>query len=231
MIQNEIQKTVDDVLCSRRSIRAYLPTPVNREDLERILEVAARAPSGSNAQPWNVYVATGKTLQAMGEEMTHAFLTPEINAEHKAEYQYYPLKWQSPYQERRRKVGWDLYTLLGLGREDKKGMTMQHARNFKFFDAPVGIIFTTNRIMEVGSWLDFGCFYQSVMIAARARGLDTCPQAAVNQFHKILRKHLDIPEDEIVLCGLSLGYEDTTKIENTLVTEREPVSGFAKFFD
>jgi nitroreductase len=136
----------------------------------------------------------------------------------------------SPYIDRRRKVGWDLYGLLGLTRDDKAGMQAQHARNYAFFDAPVGMIFTIDRIMELGSWLDYGMFLQNVMIAARARGLDTCPQAAFTQFHRIIAEELKLPETEQVVCGMSLGYADPGRIENSLVTEREPVAAFAKFY-
>ncbi|AWB32581.1 nitroreductase [Orrella marina] len=229
MIKNETQRTVDEVIQARHSMRAFHPTPIAREDLENILEVAARAPSGSNAQPWKVYVVSGDPLKTMSEELVKTFMDPELDKQHVEEYPYYPVEWKSPYQDRRRKVGLDLYKLLGLGREDKDGMKRQHARNFKFFDAPVAMVFTMDKIMRTGSWLDFGCFYQSVMIAAQARGIDSCPQAALNRYHKILRKHCGIPDDEIVLCCLALGYADHSKIENSLVSEREPVSGFAQF--
>ncbi len=135
----------------------------------------------------------------------------------------------TPYIDRRRKVGWDLYSLLQISREDKARMHAQHSRNFTFFGAPVGMIFTIDRILEQGSWLDYGMFLQSIMVAARARGLDTCPQAAFTQFHAVIANHLRLPEDEMVVCGMALGHADPAAIENTLSTEREPVSGFARF--
>jgi len=147
------------------------------------------------------------------------------------EYKYYPVEWRSPYIDRRRKVGWDLYALLGLTRDNKAGMHAQHGRNYQFFDAPVGLIFTIDRIMEQGSWLDYGMFLQNVMLAARARGLDTCPQAAFTQYHKILQKELQLPEDQMIVCGMSLGFADMSKIENSLVTERATVSEFVQFLD
>jgi nitroreductase len=124
-----------------------------------------------------------------------------------------------------------LYGLLGLSRENKEGIRAQHGRNYQFFDAPVGLIFTMDRVMEQGSWLDYGMFLQNIMIAARGRGLDTCPQAAFTQYHKIISDMLHIPESQRVMCGMSIGYADPDKIENTLATEREPVSGFTKFLD
>jgi nitroreductase len=230
MITSQEQQIVDAAITSRRSVRAFLPTPVEREDIEAILQVAARAPSGTNTQPWKVHVLTGDMRDRLSRAILDAYLDPERAAQHSEEYAYYPRKWVSPYIDRRRKVGWDLYGLLGLTRDDKAGMQAQHARNYAFFDAPVGMIFTIDRIMELGSWLDYGMFLQNVMIAARARGLDTCPQAAFTQFHRIIAEELKLPETEQVVCGMSLGYADPGRIENSLVTEREPVAAFAKFY-
>ncbi|PXX37931.1 nitroreductase [Undibacterium pigrum] len=230
MITSTIQQAVDDAITSRRSIRAFLPQPVAREDIQQILEVAARSPSGSNTQPWKVYVLTGARLHALSDAILAAHNT-EGQGGHEQEYNYYPVKWVTPYLERRRKVGWDLYALLGLGRENKAGMHAQHGRNYAFFDAPVGMIFTIDRVMEQGSWLDYGMFLQSIMVAARGRGLDTCPQAAFTQYHKIIAEQLQLPEDEMLVCGMSLGYGDYSKIENTLVTERAAVAEFTRFLD
>ncbi len=231
MISTPEQKIVDEAITSRRSIRAFLPTPVTREDIEALLRVASRAPSGSNTQPWKVYVLTGETRRRLSDEILAAYLDPAQVAEHQEEYHYYPQQWVSPYVDRRRKIGWDLYALLGLTRDNKAGMQAQHGRNYGFFDAPVGLIFTIDRVMEQGSWLDYGMFLQNLMIAARARGLDTCPQAAFTQFHQVIARVLQIPDGEQLVCGMALGYADHSKIENTLKTEREPVSGFAKFLE
>lgn len=219
MIRTPEQEIVDHVIASRKSIRAFLPKPVDREDVQAILEIAARAPSGTNTQPWKVYVLTGGLKQQLSDEILQAHNNPHNT--YKEEYNYYPVQWLSPYLERRRKVGWDLYALLGLGRENKAGMHAQHGRNYTFFDAPVGMIFTIDRVMQQGSWLDYGMFLQSIMIAAKARGLDTCPQAAFTQYHKIIQKTLNLPDQEMVVCGMALGYADLSKIENTLVTERD----------
>ncbi len=222
---------VDQAITSRRSIRAFLPKPVAREDIEAILDVARRAPSGSNTQPWKVYVLTGESKARLSESVLAAYDHPEVGTLHREEYPYYPRTWVDPYQSRRRKVGWDLYSLLGIGRAEKERMHAQHARNFRFFDAPVGLIFSIDRVMEQGSWLDYGMFLEAVMVAARARGIDTCPQAAFTQFHRIIKAHLALPDDEMVVCGMSMGYADQSAIENTLVTERAPVSDFTRFFD
>jgi nitroreductase len=220
---------VDEAITSRRSIRAFLPTPVSREDVEAILSVASRAPSGTNIQPWKVTVLTGEPLAALSDRILAAHDHPDSQTLYTEEYAYYPNKWESPYIERRRKVGWDLYGLLGLGRENKAGIHAQHGRNYAFFDAPVGLMFTIDRVLELGSWLDYGMFLEAVMVAARGRGLDTCPQAAFNRFHTIIGEHIGMPATETFVCGMSLGYADPTRIENSLVTEREPVSRFARF--
>jgi nitroreductase len=222
---------VDHAITSRRSIRAYLPTPVPRQTIEEILAVASRAPSGTNTQPWKVYVLTGAARQRLSASICAAHDDPAQRAQHTEEYAYYPTEWRSPYVDRRRKVGWDLYSLLGIGKADKARMHAQHARNYAFFDAPVGLIFTIDRVMQQGSWLDYGMFLQSVMVAARARGLDTCPQAAFTQFHRIISEELQLPPEEMVVCGMALGHADPKAVENTLVTEREPVSGFARFME
>jgi len=231
MIKNTEQEIVDRAITSRHSMRAFLPTAVAREDIELMLEVAARAPSGSNTQPWRAYVLTGTIKQRLSSEILATLADPAKADEITEEYRYYPHNWVSPYIDRRRKVGFGLYNLLGLGRDDKAGMQAQHERNFIFFDAPVGIIFTIERTMNTGSWLDFGCFLQSFMVAARGRGLDTCAQAAFNRFHRTIRRVTGIPETEVIMCGLALGYADMSKIENSLISEREPVSGFAKFLE
>jgi len=224
-------QVVDHAITTRQSIRAFLPTPVPRATIETILEVAARAPSGTNTQPWKVTVLTGGALTGLSKAILAAYDETDWSYKHKEEYAYYPTKWIDPYLARRRKLGWDLYGLLGIGKTDKARMHAQHGRNYVFFDAPVGMIFTIDRIMEQGSWLDYGMFLQNIMIAARARGLDTCPQAAFAQFPRLISEHLRIPDNEMVVCGMALGYADMSKVENSLETEREPVAGFARFVD
>jgi nitroreductase len=222
---------VDAAITSRRSLRAFLPTPVPRETLVDILQVAARAPSGTNTQPWKVYVLTGESRRSLSQQVRAAYDDPAVSAQHHEDYAYYPRQWQSPYIDRRRKVGWDLYSLLGIAKGDKERMHAQHGRNYAFFDAPVGLMFTIDRVMEQGSWLDYGMFLQNIMVAARARGLDTCPQAAWTQFHRIILPAIGASPDEKLVCGMSLGYADPHAIENTLQTERESVANFARFLE
>jgi nitroreductase len=220
---------VDAAITSRRSIRAYLPTPVSDEQVSDIIRVSQRAPSGTNTQPWQVYAMSGASLKSLCDEVTAAYADPTVNATLKEEYAYYPTEWKSPFIDRRRKVGWDLYGILGLTKDNKAGMAAQHAKNFNFFGAPTGLFFTIDRIMGQGSWLDYGMFLQNVMVAARARGLDTCPQAAWTQYHSIIAKHLNLPPEQMLVCGMALGYADMSQPENALVTDREPVETALSF--
>jgi len=190
---SEATSVVDAALVTRRSIRAFLPTPVPRADIEAILEVASRAPSGTNTQPWKVYVVTGNSLARVSQALLEAYDHPERDTLYREEYPYYPREWVSPYIDRRRKIGWDLYGLLGIEKGDKARMHEQHAQNYRFFGAPVGLFFTISRVMERGSWLDYGMFMQAIMTAARGRGLDTCPQAAFTPFHQVIAAQLDLP--------------------------------------
>lgn len=222
---------VDEAITSRRSIRRFLPQPVPRETLNDILLVASRAPSGTNTQPWKVHVFTGAAREALCRDILAAYGDPQQARQHTEEYDYYPREWVSPYIERRRKVGWDLYGLLGIGKADRDRMQAQQGRNYAFFDAPVGLIFAIDRVMAQGSWLDYGMFVQNVMVAARARGLDTCPQAAFTQYHRIVEQHCGLQPHEMVVCGMSLGLADPDAVENTLYTDREPVEAFTRFHE
>ena len=225
--ETEVTDIVDEAIVSRRSVRAFLPTPVPDETVKDILRVASRAPSGTNMQPWKVYVVTGERKAALSRAILDSGIRPEkIEWD---EYRYYPDQFFEPYLTRRRTVGFALYSLLGIGRREVERMRAQHDRNFTFFDAPVGMIFTIDRRLNIGSWLDYGMFLENIMIAARARGLHTCPQAAFAPYHRQIRPILQIPDEEMVVCGMALGYEDVSKPENQLRTEREPVEAFATF--
>lgn len=221
--------SVQDALETRRSVRAFLPTPVARSTLEAILAAAARAPSGTNTQPWKVRVLTGAARQRLVDAVCAAYDDPAFKPEE--EYAYYPSEWKSPFIDRRRKVGWDLYGLLGIGKADKARMSAQHRRNYQFFDAPVGLVFSIDRILNQGSWLDYGMFLQSIMLAARAHGLHTCPQAAWTPYHRVVADTLGFAPEEMLVCGMALGHADPAAIENSLHTEREAVAGFTQFVD
>jgi nitroreductase len=231
MKQAEITRIVDEVIRGRRSARGFLPTPVSKETILGILDVAARAPSGTNTQPWQVIVVSGEKKESLSKELIETALDPINAAKHAQEYSYYPEKWAAPYIDRRRKVGYDLYGLLGISKGERERMDQQFARNYSFFDAPIGLFFTIDRIMGQGSWLDYGMFLQNVMLAAHARGLDTCPQAAFCKYHRIIARHLEIPKQQMLVCGMAMGYEDSSKIENRLRTEREPSTSFTRFLE
>ena len=222
-------RAVDAAITSRRSIRAFLSTPVPEATIREILEVAARAPSGTNLQPWKVHVLTGAARQRLSDAILAAYNDPAERAQHAEEYDYYPREWVSPYIDRRRKIGWDLYGLLEIGKTDKDKMHAQHGRNYVFFDAPVGFIFTIDRVMAQGSWLDYGMFLENIMVAARGRGLDTCPQAAFTQFHRVIQRELGLGDHEMVVCGMALGVADPEAVANRLTTQRATVDDFAKF--
>lgn len=218
---------VDEAILTRRSVRAFLPKPVPKDLVEHIIQVASRAPSGTNTQPWKVRALAGEVKDKLCQAAVYAH---EYEADkYEYSYKYYPSELPEPYISRRRKIGWDLYGLLGIKKGDREKTHKQHARNYLFFDAPVGLIFTIHKVLEQGSWLDYGMFLENVMIAARGAGLDTCPQAAWVKFHAVVLDVLEIPDTEELVCGMALGYADESAIENTLVTKREPVAGFATF--
>jgi nitroreductase len=217
----------NDAITSRRSIRRFLDIPVPAETVEAILNIAARAPSGTNMQPWRGTVLAGAAKLRLIDAVQAAFDAQEPG--HVQEVQYYPDTFFEPYLSRRRTVGWGLYGLLDISKGDAAKMRAQHRRNFQFFDAPVGMIFTIDRRLATGSWLDYGMFLQNVMTAARARGLDTCAQAAWSHYHKAIRSVLGLAEEDVVVSGMALGYADPDAPENQLATERAPARDFMRF--
>lgn len=228
---SEIKEVVDWSIVTRRSVRGFSNQEVPREVIESILEIASYSASGMNIQPWKVHIVTGPARSRMTARILELEENPISSEALDEPYQYYPREWVSPYIERRRKVGWDLYGLLGIKKGDKAGMHTQHGRNYAFFDAPVGLFFTMERAMEVGSFIDCGMFLQSIMIAARGRNLHTCVQAAFLKYHKLIFEELNISNDHILICGMSLGFADPDRVENTLSTVRESVASFTVFHD
>ena len=224
---------VDDAIRSRHSVRAFLSTPVYAQIIKDILEVACRAPSGTNTQPWKVYVVTDKKRDEMVDRVCKAQLEiynhPEKAAEYQETFPYYPEKWISPFIDRRRENGWGLYGLLNIQKGEKEKMAAQQLRNYQLFDAPVGLYFAVNKAMGIGSKMDISMMIQNVMVAAKARGLDTCPQAAWNHFHPIVLEVLGASDDEELVCTVALGYANPDEIVNTFITPREPVENFTVF--
>jgi nitroreductase len=221
--------TIEEAISSRRSVRAFTKDPISRETIAKLLNISARAPSGTNTQPWKVYVLEGAAKERLSDSVKSVFNDPALRSLHRPEYIYYPKNWVEPYLSRRRKVGFDLYKLVGIARGENEKMHEQHAKNFDFFGAPTVLFFSIPRMMEQGSWLDYGMFLQNIMIAANARGISSCPQAAFISYHKIVAEHLCFAEDEQLVCCISLGYENTKAIENQLVTERIPVQEYVQF--
>jgi nitroreductase len=228
---NATLNPVDAAITSRMSARAFTQQEVPRELLEKILEVSSRAPSGTNTQPWKVYVLQGASRDSLVDKVCAAHdairANPALAANYQESYDYYPEKWVSPFIDRRRENGWSLYGLLDIGKGDKDKMHTQQQRNFKFFDAPVGLMFTINRVMGRGSLVDAGMLLQNIMVSARGHGLHTCPQAAWNGFANIVIPHIGAAEDELLVCGMALGYADEADKVNTFHTPRVPVAEFA----
>jgi nitroreductase len=227
--------SVDAAVLSRFSARAFESRPVERDLIMELLQVAGRAPSGTNTQPWKVYVLQGQRRDELVQKVcaAHDAVTadPSLAAQYAEAYDYYPQQWVSPYIDRRRACGFGLYGVLGIGKADKARMHEQHQRNFKFFDAPVGLMFTIDKVMGRGSLLDYGMFLQNVMLAARARGLHTCPQAAWNNYANIILPLIGAQEQEMLVCGMALGYADTGALVNTFETERESAAAFTHWVE
>ena len=220
--------SADEAIRTRRSVRAFLPTPVERATVEELLTLASRAPSGTNIQPWKVRVVAGEKRLALSRAIQAAIERDGMD-KYQREWNYYPQQWREPYLGRRRKIGWDMYGLLGIPKGDYERTEEQRRQNYDFFGAPVGMMFTLEEDMEIGSWLDLGIFIGSLAVAARGRGLDTCPQAAFADFHKVIRPLLGIPDNEIIICGMALGYADPDALVNRLATERAAPTQFASF--
>jgi nitroreductase len=218
---------VREAVASRYSCRAFLPTPVPEQTVRDILALAARAPSGGNVQPWRVDVIAGERLEAL-----KAIVRPRLNELPRiegAEYNIYPPNLKEPYETRRREVGALLYQSIGVTRADRPGRYRQYARNFFFYDAPVGMFFSIDRGMGPPQWSDLGGYIQTVMLLARDYGLHSCGQEAWTHWHKTLQSFLNLPPEYIVFCGLALGYADDSAPINRWRAPRAPLEAFATF--
>jgi nitroreductase len=214
---------VSKAIETRITVRQFLKTPVPEETVRKLLETAKRAPSGGNLQPWNVQVLTGDPLQSLIDDIATKLKDGVVE---EPEYNVYPPDLVDPYKTRRRVVGQALYELIGVPRDDLPGKLNQLAKNFRLFDAPVGIFFVMHKQMEIGQYADVGMFMQSIMLLAREYGLDTCPQEAWARWPATLRKHLSLSDDEMLFCGMALGYKDEEAVINRLVSERESFDNF-----
>jgi nitroreductase len=220
---------VRDAVASRYSCRAFVPDkPVPQEIVREILERAARAASGGNLQPWVVHAIAGERLEALKAQLLPRF-AKELPRGEGSEYDVYPRELKEPYYGRRARVGNQLYASLGIPREDRPARYRQFARNYLFYDAPVGLFVLVDRAMGPPQWSDVGGFIQNVMLLARAYGLHTCAQEAWTNWHKTLNVFLPVPPEHILFCGIALGYADEDAPINRWRAEREAVDSFTRF--
>lgn len=224
MLQNSI--SVTEAIKSRRSIRAFLDKPVEKSLMEEILQQAARAPSGGNLQPWKVYAISGEVRDQLVNTVSEKQATNPIGDG--SEYNIYPPDLSDPYRSRRRDVGNQLYQLIGIPREDKAAKFAQLAKNFQFFGAPVGLIFTFDKQMGLGQHVDLGLYMQNVLLLCKEKGLDTCAQEAWAVWHQTIRDVVGIPQNELVFCGVAVGYADPGEKINELVSDRASLEEFAQ---
>jgi nitroreductase len=220
---------VSQAILSRHSMRAFEPRPVPRDVLEKMVDVARYAASNGNLQPWKLYVTSGAARRRLSAAIRQAIASGDTNQS--PEYDTYPRQFRPPYDQRRKKVGKDLYTLLEVPKGDAAGMQRQFLKNFDFFDAPTGMILTVDRDMGHGQWVDCGIFLDQLMLMARELGLHTCPQGAFAYYQHVVRRELAIPDMEIVICGLAVGYANPAEVPNNLITDRAAVPDFAVFID
>lgn len=218
---------VSNALLERKSTRAFSDKEVPLETLREILDVARHAPSGVNTQPWQVAVVTGSKKENLCSLMEDQFRN---NIKGKMDYSYYPDEWVDPYRGRRKTCGLQMYSTLNIGRDDKQKQLDQWAANYRAFDAPVMLFFFIDPVLDTGSYIDYGMFLQSIMLAAVEKGLATCPQAALGEYPEIVKQELDYPLDSILIGGMSLGYEDKNALVNSYRTERLEVDDFTRFF-
>jgi len=212
-------------ILSRRSIRGFLPDAVPRETIEHLLDVAARAPSGTNMQPWRVIALASEERQRFCEGVAAAYLAgAEPN-----ERDYYPAPLPEPYLSRAREIGWGLYGLLGIGRGERDKARAHMVNNLHFFGAPVGLVCVIDRALKIGSWLDYGMFLENIAVAARACGLDTCAIAFFADYPNTIRAVLGLPDSDMIVCGMAIGREDRDAPANALRTTRVPAAEFTRF--
>lgn len=219
---------VIDALQQRKSTRAFLDKPVDREQIVRILRAARHAPSGTNAQPWQVAVVSGEKKKQLSALLLNAF---QHEGPGEMDYQYYPVEWHEPYKRRRVACGAQLYSALNIERKDREKRLTQWAANYRAFDAPTVLFFFLDPVMQKGSFLDYGMFIQSVMLAALEEGLATCAQAALGQYPGLIKNFLGFNQDTTLICGMAVGYEDKTAPVNNYRTPREEVETFTRFFE
>lgn len=227
--------SLDEIIKHRNSVRCFTDKNISKDIIFEILQIASKAPSGNNIQPWNIYVVGGRKrkeiIKSVGKVYDEIVKNPDLAYKYKEEFDYYPKKWFSPYIERRRTNGWGLYNLLGISKGQKHKMEIQEKKNYEFFGAPIGLFFTVHKELGIGSKMDIAMFMQNIMLLAKSRGLDTCPQAAWNRFHNIVLPLIGACDQETLVATIALGYIDDTALINTFQTIRENVNVFTKWLD
>ena len=219
---------VKKALSERKSTRAFVDKEVPIEVINAIIEQAKTAPSGVNSQPWQIAVVTGDSKTKLCDKMEKAFRAGKKGT---MDYDYYPTEWVDDYKERRKVCGLLMYSTLEISREDKQKQLDQWALNYQAFGAPVILLFFIDKVMEKGSYMDYGMFLQSIMLSAVGHGLATCPQAALGEYPEIVRQEFPNYKDKVVLCGMALGYEDKDQIVNSYRTPREEISRFVNYYN
>ena len=220
--QPEIARCVGNVLRQRKAVRAFRPDPLSRELVHDLLAEASTAPSGANIQPWRVYVLAGEPLKSMSEALVAA-----SRAGRAAPPEHFPEPLPDVFRARLQDFGARLYGALGVERHDIQGRTRQVERNLSFFGAPVGLIFGIDRRLKPHSWIDLGLFAQTLMIAAKSRGIDTCPHVSFAPYHEVIARHVQMPPQEVTAFGMSMGHGDHDAKVNQARVPRERVEDFA----
>ena len=219
---------VSEAILNRKSVRKFLKRKVEAEIINKILDTARWAASGSNTQPWQVVVLSGESKRLLGQKIESVFWD---GVRGKMDYQYYPVDWKDPYKRRRIECGKALYKALNIEREDIERRKSQWAANYRSFDAPIMMLFFMDACMETGSYLDYGIFLQSIMLAAMDHGLATCPQASLGEYPEIVKEHAGCSNSQVLIGGLAIGYEDDSDPVNHYRTVREEVSDFTRFME
>ena len=219
---------VKKALSERKSTRAFVDKEVPIEVVNTIIEQAKTAPSGVNTQPWQIAVVTGNSKTKLCDKLEEAFRAGKKGT---MDYSYYPTEWVDEYKERRKACGLLMYSTLEISREDKQKQLDQWALNYQAFGAPVILLFFIDKVMEKGSYMDYGMFLQSIMLSAVGHGLATCPQAALGEYPEIVRQEFPNYKDKVVLCGMALGYEDKDQIVNSYRTPREEIGRFVNYYN
>lgn len=216
--------TLLTILDRRRSCRGFLPRRVDLGTVKRLLLAAQQTPSWSNVQPWQVVVVSGDALDHLRRDMRESTqpVGPDLA---------FPSSYEGVYQERRRSSGWQLYGAMGVQRGGREQSRAEGARNFDFFGAPHAAFITTERSLGVYGVLDCGLYVQSFLLAAQALGIDTISQAALATRAAFLRSWLDLPDNRVVVCGVSFGYADPDHPSRSFVTDRAELSEVATFLD